>query len=138
MADEKNHHHNVEEAPNHGEEENKDIITTDLEDHQLEDIDPHSTRNEEIAAELTADDYEGTLEREENETETDTQVNSAVGWFALVLSLVSFFFMPIILGGAGIILGFISRNRGAETLGNTAIIAGAISILITMFVLPFV
>ncbi|MFD1038498.1 hypothetical protein ACFQ3N_08850 [Virgibacillus byunsanensis] len=131
----------VEEPPNHGEEENKDIISTDLEDYQGSPpgaIDPYSKRNEEMATELTADDYDEAIKTGEKETNMGTQVNSAVGWAALILSLISFFMMPVILGGAGIILGFISKNRGADTLGNTAIVAGAISILITLFVLPYV
>lgn len=94
--------------------------------------------DEEFAAEMTADDIDGPVDKEEKETETGTQVNSAFGWIALSLSIISFFIMPIILGGAGIILGFISKSRGADTLGNTAVIAGAVSILITLFVLPFV
>lgn len=92
--------------------------------------------DEEFAAEMTADDIGDTVKNEED-TE-GTQANSAFGWMALALSIISFFIMPIILGGAGIIVGFIARNRDAETLGNTAIIAGAASILITLFVLPYV
>lgn len=92
--------------------------------------------DEEVAEELTADDYDGRVKQEDN-SESGSQVNAAVGWVALVLSVVSFFFMPIILGGAGIIVGFIAKSRNADTLGNVAIIAGAASIIITLFVLPY-
>src|SRR5690625_4340053 len=91
--------------------------------------------DEEIAEEITADDYDGPLSMEDDDA---TEVNSVYGWIGIALSVVSFFIMPIILGAAGIILGFISRSRGADALGNTAIAAGAISILITLFVIPFV
>ncbi|PAV29049.1 hypothetical protein CIL05_13800 [Virgibacillus profundi] len=113
----------IEEPPNHGEQKrNKDFVG----------VEPDSSRNEEFAAELTADDYDEVLNQE------DTDVNSTFGWIGLALSVVSFFMMPIILGAAGIILGFVSRSRGADTLGNIAIAAGAISIIIRLFILPFV
>lgn len=98
-------------------------------------IEPDSSRNEEYAAELTADDYEGALDSDHDSATDD--VNSTYGWVGLALSVVSFFMMPVLLGAAGIILGFISRSRGADTLGNIAIAAGAISILVRFFVLPF-
>ena len=89
----------------------------------------------EAAEELTADDVDH--RQVKSEDDSGSQVNSAVGWIALVLSIVSFFYIPIILGGAGIIVGFIAKSRNADTLGNTAIIAGAASIIITLFVLPY-
>ena len=114
----------VENAPNHGEEiKNQDYVG----------VEPDSSRNEEYAAEFTANDYQV---RSNMETEEDT--NSMYGWIGLALSIISFFVWPIILGAAGIIMGFVSRSRGADTLGNIAIAAGAISILITLFIIPFV
>lgn len=97
-------------------------------------IEPDSSRNEEYAAELTADDYESV----DSDHGATNDVNSTYGWVGIALSVVSFFMMPVILGAAGIILGFVSRSRGADTLGNIAIAAGAISILVRFFVLPFV
>lgn len=106
------------------------------ENHDHVEIDPDSSRNEEFAAEITADDYDSALSRDRDDVHDD--VNSTYGWIGLALAVVSFFMMPILLGAAGIILGFISRSRGADTLGNIAIAAGAISILVRFFVLPFV
>lgn len=118
MADYKD----IENAPKHGEEiKNQDFV----------EIEPDSSRNEEFAAEFTADDY---AVRDQD----DGDVNSMYGWIGLALSIISFFVWPIVLGAAGIILGFVSRARGADTLGNIAIAAGAISILVTVFILPFV
>ncbi|AST06763.1 hypothetical protein AF2641_07775 [Anoxybacillus flavithermus] len=57
-----------------------------------------------------------------------------VGWLALALSVVSLFLMPVIMGAAGIIFGFIARRRGAETLGAWAIGIGAVSIILSFFV----
>lgn len=96
---------------------------------------PDASRNEEFATEITADDDREMNRQEESE---GFQANSVMGWIALILSIASYFMMPVILGGAGIILGFIARNRGANTLGNTAIVAGIVSIIITLFILPFV
>lgn len=93
-----------------------------------------NTNDEEIAQELTADDLDN---RVDEDSDAGSHVGSAVGWISLILSIASFFFMPIILGGAGIIVGFIAKSRDADTLGNTAIIAGAVSIIITLFVLPY-
>ncbi|WNF37749.1 DUF4190 domain-containing protein [Bacillaceae bacterium IKA-2] len=60
-----------------------------------------------------------------------------VGAFAIVLSIISLFFLPVILGAAGIIVGFIARRNNARGLGNSAIGIGAISIILTLFFSPF-
>ncbi|WP_044476961.1 hypothetical protein [Oceanobacillus massiliensis] len=110
--------------PNHGErDKNQDFVG----------IEPDSSRNEEYAAEMTVDD----LDRSD-EVSGKSDTTTMYGWIAIALSVISFFVWPIVLGAAGIIFGFISRSRGADTLGNIAIAAGAISILITLFILPFV
>lgn len=120
MADERNR---IQDAPNHGEDfKNEDVVN----------IDPDSSRNEEYAAEFTADNYEV-----RNRAESDDEVNTMYGWIGLALSIISFFMWPIVLGAAGIILGFVSRARGADALGNIAIVAGAISILLSIFITPF-
>src|SRR5690625_1142372 len=114
---------NIEKAPNHGQERNRYK-------------DPENSRNDEYAAEITADDYDNSLDEED--IRNDAEINTTYGWIGIALSIVAFFMWPIIMGGAGIILGFVSRSRGADTLGNIAIAAGAIAILITLFILPFV
>lgn len=100
---------------------------------------PEDTRDEETASELSAIDYDDSvLADDEDHNEGITNVNSFVGWAALALSVLSFFFLPIILGGAGIIVGFIARNRDSVWLGNTAIATGIISIILTLFIVPFI
>ncbi|HLR08015.1 MAG TPA: hypothetical protein VK136_01965 [Bacillota bacterium] len=98
-------------------------------------IEPENSIDEETAAELTGDDH---INPADADDEAGIEANNAIGWLALASSIISFFLMPFILGGAGIILGFISRNRGAETLGITSIVAGAVSILIRLFIIPYV
>lgn len=92
------------------------------------------SRDEEVAAELANDEY--TFMDEENRPQTEAR--SMYGWIAVGLSILSFFIVPIIFGAAGIVLGFMARRRDAELLGNTAIVIGAISIGISLFISPFV
>jgi hypothetical protein len=102
--------------------------------------DPEADFMEETAAEI-AEPIRGT-NRDENETdqrsrEEEENNGRGIGWLALAFSIVSLFIMPIILGAAGIILGFVARRRGAQTLGTWSIGIGIVSIIIAMFVLPF-
>ncbi|ARK29364.1 DUF4190 domain-containing protein [Halalkalibacter krulwichiae] len=79
------------------------------------------------------------FEREETAraNEDDVTAGRGVGTFAIVLSILSLFFLPVLLGAAGIVVGFVSRRYGSTTLGNWAIGIGAISILMTVFFSPF-
>lgn len=97
----------------------------------------YSDRDEETAAELTADDMDTRI-NEVDDGDNDLNVNSPLGWTAIALSIISFFWLPIILGAAGIIVGFMARNRGSTMLGYTAIAAGVLSIIISLFARPFV
>ena len=58
---------------------------------------------------------------------------STYGWIGIVLSILSFFVWPLFFGVAGIIFGFVSRNKGADMLGNFAIGIGVVSMLIRLF-----
>lgn len=98
---------------------------------------PDQTRDEEIAAEMSAFD-DDSIVKDDDRRDMDAQVSSVPGWIGLALSILSFFMMPIIFGGAAIIIGFVARNRGAAWLGNTAIAIGVISIIVRLFFLPFV
>lgn len=100
-----------------------------------ENITAFSNRDEETAAELTPDrtDY-----RQADSDTDDAHVSGkAMGWIAIALSAISFFWLPIILGAAGIIVGFVARSRHAETLGTIAIVAGAVAIVLRLFIAPF-
>ncbi|MBS4191313.1 DUF308 domain-containing protein [Bacillus sp. FJAT-49705] len=93
---------------------------------------------EETSAELAAPvsyDRDRDIENEK-EDETDT-AGRGIGISALVLSIISLFVLPILLGATGIVLGFVARARGARTLGNWAIGIGVVSIIVGMFILPF-
>ncbi|MBZ5749761.1 MULTISPECIES: DUF4190 domain-containing protein [Metabacillus] len=60
-----------------------------------------------------------------------------IGFLALALSIISLFMLPVILGAAGIIVGFIARRRGANALGAWAIGIGLVSLILGIFITPF-
>lgn len=97
----------------------------------------YSSRDEETAAELSVQDVDKTTRTDDEDFGFDMQANSVFGWIAVALSVISFFWLPILFGAAGIIMGFMARNRHATTLGNIAIAAGAVAILLSLFVTPF-
>ncbi|MBY6035474.1 DUF4190 domain-containing protein [Fictibacillus nanhaiensis] len=61
----------------------------------------------------------------------------ATGVIALILSVLSLFILPVLLGAAGIIVGFVARRQGAKMLGNWAIGIGIVSVIISLFFAPF-
>lgn len=105
---------------------------------------PNGDHREETAAEFApqgsfvgARPNEVDREREVNIEDGEVAEGRGVGAFAIVLSIISLFFLPVILGAAGIIVGFIARRNGATGLGNWAIGIGAVSIILTLFFSPF-
>ncbi|HLR71305.1 MAG TPA: hypothetical protein VK085_07715 [Pseudogracilibacillus sp.] len=101
-------------------------------------VDEHLYK-EETATELTnTNDQPLTTTQEDSQQDDHEEVNNIYGWIAIALSAISFFLIPILFAGAGIILGFIARNREAPILGNTAIVFGVISILFRLFILPLI
>ncbi|WP_188453642.1 DUF4190 domain-containing protein [Virgibacillus oceani] len=125
---------NVDRPASDDNNDTQDLVATNLNGQRRSAIQSRK-RDEETAAEMTADDFDRPVTMEDDDTDSHA---STWGWVALALSIVSFFIWPIVLGGAGIIVGFVAKSRDADTLGNTAIIAGAVSIIITLFILPFV
>lgn len=60
---------------------------------------------------------------------------SGLGITSIILSVLSFFFVPFLLGSAGIILGIIAGRRGSA-MGWWAVGLGAVSVILTAFVAP--
>ncbi|MFQ3542756.1 hypothetical protein Q7A53_01600 [Halobacillus rhizosphaerae] len=153
----------AEQAPEHGDEmeqvteeeeleELDDSVADEQEEIELDDDDDFvelENRNpaepvygesyeEEFAAEAAAVPINDPMENdEEKETIMNSEVNPAMGWLGLTVSILSFFFAPLILGAAGIILGVVAKRQNADTLGNMAIIVSIISILFSLFFAPF-
>ncbi|WP_421617656.1 DUF456 domain-containing protein [Brevibacillus sp. TJ4] len=75
-------------------------------------------------------DREERRERPENGT-------SGVGVTGLVLSILSLFLWPYLLGAVGIVLGYMAYRRNAKTLGAWAMIIGAIAIVGALLIYPF-
>ncbi|TYS68758.1 DUF4190 domain-containing protein [Sutcliffiella horikoshii] len=73
---------------------------------------------------------------EEERSDVMGMSGRGLGILGLALSILSLFFLPIIMGAAGIIVGFIARKRGATGLGAWAIGIGIVSIVVGIFVLP--
>ncbi|OOE09911.1 hypothetical protein [Fictibacillus arsenicus] len=75
--------------------------------------------------------------RRGHEEEREREGGKATGVIALILSVLSLFIAPVLFGAAGIIVGFVARRQGANTLGNWAIGLGIVSIIISLFFAPF-
>src|SRR5699024_12446102 len=74
-------------------------------------VDEHLYK-EETATELTnTNDQPLTTTQEDSQQDDHEEVNNIYGWIAIALSAISFFLIPILFAGAGIILDFIARNR---------------------------
>jgi hypothetical protein len=97
----------------------------------------HAFNNEEYAKELAADQYDPETGRHDRPLRTDDgrfyEGGRGAGWLSLVLSICALFFMPIVLGIAGIIIGYIAIRKGARTLGGWAVGIGAVAVLIQLF-----
>ncbi len=91
---------------------------------------------EETAAEIAAP-MNVSRDFEHDTNEDSTTSGRVLGYSSLALSILSLFILPVIMGAAGIVLGFVARRRGAEMLGAWAIGIGAVSIIVGLFVLPF-
>lgn len=72
-----------------------------------------------------------------NERESPQNGTSGVGVTGLVLSILSLFLWPYLLGAVGIVLGYFAYRRGARTLGAWSMVIGAIAILGALIVYPY-
>ncbi|GGL40119.1 hypothetical protein [Sporolactobacillus putidus] len=99
----------------------------------------HAFSNEEYAKELAADQYDPESGRAEHDRPFGTgerrvfENGRGMGWLALVFSVAALFFLPIVLGIVGIIIGYIAFREGARTLGGWAIGIGCAAVLIQLF-----
>ncbi|MDD9147568.1 hypothetical protein OYT88_03265 [Sporolactobacillus sp. CQH2019] len=99
----------------------------------------HAYNNEEYAKELAADQYDpeaGRADHDHAHRSGERRVfenGRGMGWLALAFSVVSLFFLPIVLGIVGIIVGYIAFREGARTLGGWAIGIGCAAVLIQLF-----
>jgi hypothetical protein len=90
--------------------------------------------NEEVAAETA---FDPPFTRDIRDDNDDVAGGTGIGWLSLVLSVIGLFFLPVIMGAAGIIIGIIARRQGARALGAWAIGIGIAAIVIKLFTAPF-
>jgi len=110
-----------------------------LNDEPLDDHEPQTMRDEnrlrdhdfELSREFLAEDDS------RSDDYSDDFMMQSLGWLAIVLSVLAFFTMPILFAAAGIILGFVTRNRGFVWIGNTAIVLSIIALIIQLLIFPF-
>ncbi|MFP7169717.1 hypothetical protein [Terribacillus sp. 7520-G] len=101
------------------------------------DQDVKTKRDMETSAEISpAQDGYRRSEKEEGNHATDS--GKVFGYIALILSVAAFFFAPILVGAAGIVFGVLAKRRGADTLGNIALIVSILAIVISLFTAPYV
>lgn len=103
-----------------------------------------NNQDEETAQELTPElQRPSTPSPLEEERKTNPEVEqaeigrTALGWTALVLSVMALFFFPVLLGSAGAITGFFAYRNGARTLGMWSMALGILAILIGLFFIPY-
>ncbi|MGE7601207.1 hypothetical protein ACQKL5_01765 [Peribacillus sp. NPDC097675] len=96
----------------------------------------NSRYQEETSAELATLPKENRRYNKRSEDSERTSNGAGVGAIALILSILSLFMMPFIMGILGIIFGFLARKRGSS-MGSWAIGIGAVSIIVGIFILPF-
>lgn len=121
---------------------NDPYSTSNLDDQSFldEPLEKRDLMNEE---QLNDDDVEFSAEflaEEEQDANKDTDefMMQALGWLAVVVAILAFFTMPVLFATAGIVLGFISRNRGHLWIGNTAIVLSILALIIQLLIFPFV
>ncbi len=113
---------------------------TDAEAESRSSIEAKHDYREETAAEIAAPQanrVNQSFDKTRNRTDEASRGGTLVGAISLILSILSLFMMPFLFGILGIIGGFISRRRGAKSLGTWAIGIGAISIIVGIFISPF-
>lgn len=102
-----------------------------------DDVEPNGdTYTEEYAAEAVDPDL--ISRRALDDDEVKSGAGTGMGWLALALSIIGLFFLPIVMGIAGIIIGFIARGQGARGLGAWSIGIGAAVIILRLVAYPFV
>lgn len=90
-------------------------------------------RTDDVLTPVEADNRAGNVEATEEEAG-----GTGLGWTALVLSIVSLFFLPILTATVGVVTGYFAYRNGARTLGMWSIAIGLFSIVMGLFFTPFV
>lgn len=122
-----------------GSDEEHPYLSERREDH----VDDLNRFEEEAATEITPIvRQEGNRDNKQvqhtEEMQAQEEGSATLGWTALILSIVSLFFLPVLTASVGIVTGFFAYRSGTRTLGIWAIAIGIFSIVISLFLVPFV
>ncbi|GEN52053.1 DUF4190 domain-containing protein [Halobacillus faecis] len=132
--------HDLRQEPGYKETRASDFDDVAVDDHGRGSDQPvyGDSYEEEFAQEAAVGPIDEPMNNEEKETtmKEEEDVKVGMGWLGLSAAILSFFFAPLILGAAGIVLGIIGKRRGADTLGNMAIIVSIVSIAFSLFFAP--
>ncbi|MDQ0299718.1 hypothetical protein J2S78_002138 [Salibacterium salarium] len=139
MDDDRRTNDHLTEEPGFGERENgPDDVELSEDDYTME------TASEIAAPGIgnKANLSEPEREEEEQDATMDSNVNDeslgkGLGVTALILSICALFFLPIVTGGAGIVLGIFAARKEAKALGYWSIGIGAFAIVMTVLFAPF-
>jgi hypothetical protein len=88
--------------------------------------------DEEYATELAAPISQDSL----NKTSAES-IDRTWGWSAMVVSIISLFILPVVMGSAGVALGIIAIIRGNRMLGGWSIAISLISIFTSLILVPY-
>lgn len=64
-------------------------------------------------------------------------INRTWGWSAMVVSIISLFILPVVMGSAGVILGIIAIIKGNRMLGGWSIAISLVSIFTSLILVPY-
>ena len=90
--------------------------------------------HEEIAVEMIRAPYKRYEKKADNR---QGNLSKLIGFMAVFLSVLSFFFIPFVCAIIAIVLGFIAQRKGEISIGAWAIGISALSIILTIFIRPF-
>lgn len=107
---------------------------------RLEDVINQADLDEETAAEVSpVVDSPKPIQSDQEvpEMEQEEVGRTALGWTALILSILALFFFPVLLGLSGAITGFFAYRTGARTLGVWSIAIGLFALVMGLFLMPY-
>ena len=88
--------------------------------------------NEEYATELATP-----INQRSQFKEVAEPISRSWGWSAMVISIISLFILPVVMGSAGVVLGIIAIIQGNRTLGGWSIAISLVSILTSLILVPY-
>ncbi|WP_409341308.1 hypothetical protein [Paenibacillus sp. MBLB4367] len=72
-----------------------------------------------------------------NDAEAKSSEGAALGWFGLVLAVISLFVWPAVIGTIAVIVGIVAYVRGSRGLGAWTMGIGLVSLLAYFFLVPY-